>query len=149
MGLDAWLSLCRILADCNVRQSSSAMPIRTRRRSCAATSSRWEQRNDDADLSDVGAAAVDALYGSELCGLDGGLPAPLLLLWHVPSLDCGRGRRGAGSCRARRRQGNKERLVVEVVVDESPNVRAEVEPCSQDWWRHDQEELKSSLVLVV
>ena len=40
--------------------------------------------------------------------------------------------------------GIKKRLVFEV-ANELPNV-AEVEPCSQDWWRHQQEELKSSLV---
>ena len=62
------------------------------------------RRNDGTGLSDAGAAAasderpVDARDGSELRGLDGGLPVPLLLLGRVPSLDRSDGRVAMGAC---------------------------------------------------
>jgi len=61
------------------------------------------RRNDGTGLSDAAAAAaderpVDARDGSELRGLDGGLPVPLLLLGRVPSLDRSDGRVAMGAC---------------------------------------------------
>jgi hypothetical protein len=58
------------------------------------------RRNDGNGLSDAGAdeRPVDGRDGSELRGLDGGLPAPILLLGRVPSLDRGDGRVAMGGC---------------------------------------------------
>jgi len=61
------------------------------------------RRNDGTGLSDAAAASaderpVDARDGSELRGLDGGLPVPLLLLGRVPSLDRSDGRVAMGAC---------------------------------------------------
>jgi hypothetical protein len=58
------------------------------------------RRNDDNGLSDAGAdeRPVDGRDGSMLRGLDGGLPAPTLLLGSVPSLDRGDGRVAMGGC---------------------------------------------------
>lgn len=57
------------------------------------------RRNDGNGLSEAAAERpVDGRDGSELRGLDGGLPAPLLLLGRVPSLDRGDGRVAMGGC---------------------------------------------------